>query len=68
MGETEVSGHLVDAQVGRVPGAVGEIIVVCTLEGGEPRGVGDTLVDSVKSDVDARVVHWVCEWWGYCCT
>ncbi len=49
MGETEVSGHLVDAQVGRVPGAVGEIIVVCTLEGGEPREVGDTLGDSMSS-------------------
>ncbi len=37
------------ARVGRVPGAVGEIIVVCTLGGGEPRGVGDTLEDSVGS-------------------
>ncbi len=36
-------------QVGRVPGAVGEIVVVCTLGGGEPRGVGDTLGDSVGS-------------------
>jgi hypothetical protein len=37
------------AQVGRVPGVVGEIVVVCTLGGGEPRGVGDTLGDSVSS-------------------
>jgi hypothetical protein len=34
-------------QVGRMLGAVGEIVVVCTLGGGEPRGVGDTLGDSV---------------------
>jgi hypothetical protein len=40
---------LVGARVGRVQGAVGEIVVVCTLGGGEPRGVGDTLVDSVSS-------------------
>ncbi len=40
---------LVGAQVDRVPGAVGEIVVVCTLGGGEPRGVGDTLGDSVRS-------------------
>jgi hypothetical protein len=38
---------LVGAQVGRVLGAVREIIVVCTLGGGEPRRVGDTLGDSV---------------------
>ncbi len=37
------------AQVGRVLGAVGEIVVVCTLDFGEPRGVGDTLGDSVGS-------------------
>ncbi len=37
------------AQVGRVLGAVGEIMVMCTLEGGEPRGVGETLGDSVGS-------------------
>ncbi len=30
-------------------GVVGEIVVVCTLGGGEPRGVGDTLGDSVSS-------------------
>jgi hypothetical protein len=36
-------------QVGRFPGAVREIVVVCTLGGGEPRGVGDTLGDSVGS-------------------
>jgi hypothetical protein len=29
--------------------AVGEIVMVCTLGGGEPRGVGDTLGDSVGS-------------------
>jgi hypothetical protein len=40
---------LVGAQVGRIPGVVGEIVVVCTLGGGEPRGVGDTLGDSVSS-------------------
>jgi hypothetical protein len=32
-----------------VPGAVREIVVVCTLEGSEPRGVDDTLGDSVGS-------------------
>jgi hypothetical protein len=42
------------AQVGRVPGADGEIVVVCTLGGGEPRGVGNTLGDSVGS-------QWGCE-------
>ncbi len=36
-------------QVGGVPGAVGEIVVVCTLGGGEPRGVDDTLGDSMGS-------------------
>ncbi len=36
-------------QVGRVPGAVGEIVVVCTLGGGEPRGLGDTLGESGSS-------------------
>jgi hypothetical protein len=40
---------LVGARVGGVPGAVGEFVVVCTLGGGEPRGVGDTLGDSVSS-------------------
>jgi hypothetical protein len=40
---------LVGAQVGRVPVDVGEIVVVCTLGGGEPRWVGDTLGDSVSS-------------------
>jgi hypothetical protein len=40
---------LVGAQVGKVPGAVREIVVVCTLGDGEPRGVGDTLGDSVGS-------------------
>jgi hypothetical protein len=40
---------LVGARVDRVPGAVGEIVVVCTLGGGEPRGVGDTLGNSVSS-------------------
>jgi hypothetical protein len=32
-----------------VPGAIGEIVVVCTLGGGEPRGVGDILGDSMGS-------------------
>jgi hypothetical protein len=32
-----------------VPGAVRKILVVCTLGGGEPRGVGDTHGDSVSS-------------------
>jgi hypothetical protein len=41
---------LVGAQLGRVPCAVGEIVVVCTLGDGEPRGVGDTLLgESVSS-------------------
>ncbi len=40
---------LVGAQVGRVPGAVREIVVVCTLEGGEPRELGDTLGESGSS-------------------
>ncbi len=40
---------LVGAQLGRVLGAGGEIIVVCTLGGGEPRRVGDTLGDSMGS-------------------
>jgi hypothetical protein len=40
---------LMGARVGRLPGAVGEIVVVCTLGGGEPRRVGDTLGDSVSS-------------------
>jgi hypothetical protein len=40
---------LVGAQVGRVPGVAGEIVVVCTLGGGEPRGVSDTLGDSMSS-------------------
>jgi hypothetical protein len=40
---------LVGAQVGRVPGVVGEIVVVCTLRGGKPREVDDTLGDSVSS-------------------
>jgi hypothetical protein len=39
---------LVGAKVGRVLGDVREIIVVCTLGGGEPKGVGDTLGDSVS--------------------
>ncbi len=43
---------LVGVQIGRVPDAVKDIVVVCTLGGGEPRGVGDTLEDSVSS------------WWG----
>jgi hypothetical protein len=33
------------ALVGRVPGAVREIVVVCILGGGEPRGVGSILRD-----------------------
>jgi hypothetical protein len=45
---------LVGAQVGRFLGDVGEIVVVCTLGGGEPRGVGDTLGESVSS-------RWGCE-------
>jgi hypothetical protein len=40
---------LVGVWVGRVPGAVREILVVCTLGGGEPCGVGDTLGNSVSS-------------------
>jgi hypothetical protein len=32
-----------------VLGDAGEIVVVCTLGGGEPRGVGDTLGESVSS-------------------
>ncbi len=40
---------LVGAQVGRVPGAAREIVVVGTLGGGKPRGVGDTLGDSGSS-------------------
>jgi hypothetical protein len=40
---------LVGVQVGRVPGVVRDIVVVCTLGGGEPRGVGDILGDSVSS-------------------
>jgi hypothetical protein len=32
-----------------VPSAVREIVVVCTLGGGEPRGVGVTLGDSEGS-------------------
>ena len=35
-------------RVDRVPGAVGEIMVVCTLGGGEARGVGDILGDSMS--------------------
>ncbi len=42
---------LVGAQVGRVLGDVGVIVMVCTFGGGEARGVGDTLGDSVSS-------HW----------
>jgi hypothetical protein len=45
--------ELEGAQVGRVSGTMGEIIVVCTLGGGVPRGVGTTLGDSVGS------------WWGW---
>jgi hypothetical protein len=37
------------AGVGSVPGIFEEIIVVCTLGGGVPRGVGDTLGDSIGS-------------------
>ncbi len=40
---------MVGARVGRVPGAVGEFVVVCTFGGGEPRGVGDTLGDSMSA-------------------
>jgi hypothetical protein len=40
---------LVGVQVGKVLGAVGEIVVVCILGGGESRGVGDTLGDSMSS-------------------
>jgi hypothetical protein len=40
---------LVGVQVGRVLGDSGEIVVVCTIGGGEPRGVGDTLGESVSS-------------------
>jgi hypothetical protein len=40
---------LLGARLGRLPGAVREIVVVCPLGGGEPRGVGDTLGDSVSS-------------------
>ncbi len=37
------------AQVGIIPGTFGEIVVVCTLGGGVPRGVGNTLGDSIGS-------------------
>ena len=40
---------LVGVQVGRVPGVVRDIVVVCTLGGGVPRGVGSTLGDAVGS-------------------
>jgi hypothetical protein len=40
---------LVGAQKGMVPDAAGEVVVVCTLGGGEPRGVGDTLGGSMSS-------------------
>ncbi len=40
---------LVGAQVGRVLGAVREILVVCILGGGEPRGLGDALGESGSS-------------------
>jgi hypothetical protein len=40
---------LESAQVGRVLGTFGEIVVVCTLGGGVPRGVDDTVGDSVGS-------------------
>jgi hypothetical protein len=53
-GENRDFWILEGARVGRVPGAVREIVVVCTLGGGEPRGVGDTLGDSVGS-------QWGCE-------
>jgi hypothetical protein len=39
----------VGVHVGRVLGAVGEVVAVCTLGGDEPRGVGDTLGGSVSS-------------------
>jgi hypothetical protein len=39
----------VGARVGRVLGAVGEIVVVFTLGGGEPRWLGDTLGESGSS-------------------
>ncbi len=45
---------LVSAQVGRVMGTIGEIVVVCTLGGGEPREVGDTLGDSVGSQWECK--------------
>jgi hypothetical protein len=37
------------AQVGSMLGTFREIVVVCTLGGGVPRGVGSTLGDSVSS-------------------
>jgi hypothetical protein len=42
------------AQVGRVPGTFGEIVVMCKLGGGVPGGVGDNLGDFVGS-------QWGCE-------
>jgi hypothetical protein len=45
---------LVGVVLGRVLGDVGEIVVVCTLGGGEPRRVDDTLGDSVS-------FQWGCE-------
>ncbi len=51
LGGTEISGYW---RVGRVPGTIREIVVVFTLRGGVPRGVGDTLGDSVGS-------QWGCE-------
>jgi hypothetical protein len=45
---------LVGSLVGKVSGVFREIVVVCILGGGEPRGEGDTLRDSMGS-------QWGCE-------
>ncbi len=48
-GEKRDFWTLVGSRLGRVLGDDGEIVVVCTLGGDEPRGLGDTLGDSVSS-------------------
>jgi hypothetical protein len=53
-GRNRVFWILEGERVGRVLGTIGEIVVVCTLGGGVPRGVGDTLGDSMGS-------RWGCE-------
>jgi hypothetical protein len=55
-------------RAGRVPGTVGEIIVVCTLGGGDLRGVGAPLEIPWAPNGDARVACWAYEWRDHCCT